>query len=235
MNTPKQRPYSLKALQGELNQRLRPSPGPALATLKKWSASGMIPWPDLSAAASAMETSIRSGALNLRGPRDPLAASTVARLAEVPSASRDGRGGSLSDELPGTDPFSLEALGGVLVQNQAILSRLQESVLAIAEVAQSLRAGPHREAPPPAGHDEALLSAINQLDSTRKHLLLQWDAYRQTLIKEASQHVGKSEPTGGPDFLDWQRIQARLSRIEQTLDRIETRQRDDHVETTSQP
>jgi len=202
-----------------------------MATLKKWSASGTIPWLDLSSAANALESAIRSGALNLRGPRDP---SALARLAEAAPAFRDGRVTAAAVPLGEVSAQQQPpgALSELLLHNRATLSRLQESVLAIAEAVQLLKAGPPREAEAPsqASHDEALIHAINQLDATRKHLLLQWDAHRQTLITDVQRQasgygLGVSAPSsvGGPDALDWQRIQGRLSRIEQTLERIETR------------
>jgi len=227
----KQRPYSLKALQHELERRLRPAPAPAMATLKKWSAAGMLKGFNLLTAAEAVESAIRGGRLSLRGPRvsthsggpedagpEEAPSPPKARQIQIENLDRLGCG-------PAPDPMAPATLNEMLLQNHAILSRLQESVQATAEAVQTLKSGAHQGSAI-ASCDETLIHAINQLESTRKHLLIQWDAYRQTLIADAQRQTGGSGQgsvsAGGPDILDWQRIQGKLTRIEQTLERIET-------------
>ena len=62
------------------------------------------------------------------------------------------------------------------------------------------------------------LQAIEQADAVRKHLLLQWDALRQH--EANARNSAPAAQSTGVDYLEWQRMQARLARIEQILQQV---------------
>lgn len=66
------------------------------------------------------------------------------------------------------------------------------------------------------------LRAIEQLEATRKHVLMQFDALRQhyAATHGRMQTAGAGGGLQGIDFLDWQRLQARLARMEEMVTRI---------------
>lgn len=87
------------------------------------------------------------------------------------------------------------------------------------EFAQALRQRPVATSAAPAqeGMAPELQRAIEQLDATRRHILLQHDAQRQPA---PSNPVPSGGLATGVDFLEWQRLMARVARIEDTLSRV---------------
>lgn len=212
------RAFSLGALQRELESRLHPLPCPAMPTLKKWSASGLIAGPDLLTAASTLESAIKDGRLQVRGPRETRTHDQHLK-----------RAGSRELAQSQESATHHEMLSQVLAATQSLMSSAESIGRYAQRIAEVMEQHPHATVMQGAassgkeGASQELLRAIEQLDATRRHILSQWDAYRQTFGGESPRPQGGST-TGshgeGPDFLEWQRLQGRMNRMEQMLTQL---------------
>jgi hypothetical protein len=189
-----------------------------MPTLKKWSAQGLIAWPDLVTAANALEAAIKDGQLQVRGPRrgDQESASMGWKL----TPSRSGRESGPSPVADESWARQMQATSESLLQSAQMIAQCADRIV------QACQQRPHPQGNQSSskmndgGSHPHLLQAIEQLDATRRHLLSQWDAYRQALGAETSRSPAESAKGAGPDFLEWQRLQGRLTRMEQMLSQL---------------
>lgn len=182
------RTWTLAALQAALAKRLAPLPPPSLPTLKQWSRAGKLPSSsDLDAACADMVQRIRSGALQVRGPRNVVKTPISTVGARAPSLRSTAN--APTDALPTHTAYSAPS-----------------------------DKHPHPNSTPAALLATDVVRAIEQLEATRRHILLQWDALRQSL--EQASAKGPAAPSAGIDFLEWQRMLARLGRLEEMVAQI---------------
>ena len=228
------RRYSLQRLHDALGAALAQHPSPSMPTLKKWSAEGRIPWLDLDDAVRHLVESIQSGAVVLRGARpskdwpnrETYSGGRLPSLGATPLRATAAQGHlHPSEEHPSDDRPSNDRPHPDLVALQRALVEAIGSVhVKIQSLLDSQAASPCRAQTGCAsdqGVSAEVQQAIYQLDATRRHLLVQWDAQRQSMIQEAVRpHGGAGGGGAGPDILEWQRLLGRVGRMEQMLERI---------------
>lgn len=186
------RAWTLVQLHASLKQQMAPAPAPSLPTLKSWSRMGALPAKaGLQEAADLVLAKIREGTLRVRGPR--------AQTGNRQTSSAKHRNPEHETAVPqGAWPSTEGRLGHAAACPHC------------AESQRTLRQA---------------LQAIEQADAVRKHLLLQWDALRQheAAAREGAapaRHDSAKDAPAGVDFLEWQRLQARLARMEQLLQQL---------------
>jgi len=204
---PLKRQFSLKALQRDLASRLHPLPCPAMPTLKKWSASGLIPWLDLPTAADAIEAAVKEGRMQVRGAKPSTKEAGHQKCGVLDKIE--------TEDSPATPP-RLDP--GMVAQIQATCESLASSARLISQVAEGMLLSADKTRSPTKGDE--VMQAIQHLESTRRHIMCQWDAYRQAVGQEGLGVSAAKSAGQGPDFLEWQRFLGRLSRMEQMMGQI---------------
>lgn len=183
---------------------------PSLPTLKNWSRTGVFKGAvTLSAATRLALAHMKTNARYYREPksRDPLSKS---------GAEQSHNARAASERHAAEQDMQAQILCEVRELSQR-MGKIEQQLMSSspkpdAVVATILAQVPGQDTPASDALSRRLLSAIDQLDATRRHLMLRFDSEIQ-LTKQAGQ--GRGADAVSP--MDIQRILVRLSNIEQLL------------------